>query len=298
MVTNKASSAELVVKPLQWVEETVEGATPNTGTVTAVGISAMISVKKGNQFVDVPQLSMEDLAGLVAGQRKYQFQIKYNPINSTFLKYGINSANYASPSGTISTPLCLIISVYFNGVENYIIINGLRIDKTQVDEEVGKPVQITMDCLGMFINAPTATAPTGLTLVTATPVGPAWDWLSGGTNPVTDGATGQDCKKFSISVSRNVKEEYTLGNNDPFGLLPHARKVTFSGDFIWDSTGTFEADRDSKTAKTMTAVLKTTLSTITLSNAYIDQYQRDIDIGSGQAIIESITGKALTIAVT
>lgn len=296
-MTNKLTSAELIVKPLQYLEETVEGVIDSTGDFIAVGVNSMISIKKDGQWVEVPQLSAEDLEGLIEGPQKYQFQIKYNPLDSNFLKYGVNAADPASPSGTISKSLTMLFSVYFNGTEKYIIITGLRPNQTQIDLETGKPIAITVDCVSMMIGAPAA-MPSGVTLVDTPLTGSVWSWLTGGTGQVAYNSVSQDCKKFSITINRNAKEEYTLGDDNPGWILPHARKIAFSGDFLWDGVSTFEADQAAGTPQTIAVVLLTSTSTLTLTSAQVTNYNRSHDIGSSMATVESITGKAISVAVT
>ena len=295
---SKLTSAELIIKPIQAIEETTEGQPPATGTPFVIGVNSMISLKRNGQWVEVPQLSEEDLVGFVQGPQKYPVQIKYNPVDSTFAKYGANAADYGTPAGTISASLTIIFSMYINGTEKYIVISGVRPDQIQFDFNIGKPIDITVDCASMVIQEPSASAPAGLTLATTPAVGPIWDWLSGGASPISDGGTGQNIKKFSVTIKRNVKEEYTLGAKDPFATLSHGRRIAISGDVLYDGTSTFEDDQKTKTLKTMIITLKTTTSTLTLSNRGISDYTRNADISTSDAIVENITGKATAAALT
>lgn len=298
MTVKKTTTPQLVVYPLQYIPEVTEGTVPTSGTPIAVGLNSMISIKKDGQWVEVAQLGPEDLAGLTQGPQKYPVQVKYNPVDSNLLKIAVNSANYGTPTGTISTSLSFILAAYFNGTINYIVFSGVRPGQIQYDRDIGKPDVVSIDLVCMSIAAPTSSAPTGLTLVTTFLTGPAWNWLSGGANPLTDGGSSQDCKKFSITVNRNVKEDYTLGNLNPFGTQPHGRRIAWNADCLWDSQSTFESDFAAGTPRTMILTLLTSTSVLTLSNAYKTNYSRDEDVSSDMSIVETATGKAFTVGVT
>jgi hypothetical protein len=293
----KTTTPQLVVKPIQYIEETVEGTTPASGTTVIVGPSASISVKKDGSWVEIPQLGSEDLIALTQGTQKFDIQIKYLLQNSTFLKYFVNGANQTTPTGTVSKSLTILFSIYYNGVENYIVCKGCRPQNVTIDIETGKPIAVNTTMIAMNIVAPSASAPAGITLQTVLPTGVVWDWLSGGANPFSYNSIGQDCKKLTITIARNSKEDYTIGNVNPFGIQPHGRRIGVSGDFLWNSTGTFEADYTTPTSQAASYVLKTTISTITLTGLQITNYTRDTDIGSDTAIIESVQGKALSVSV-
>lgn len=294
----KTSSAQLVIKPFQFIEEVTEGTVPGAGTTTSIGPNTMISVKKDGQWVEVPQLGSEDIVSLNQGPLKFDFQVKFNLINSTFLKYGVNAANYTTPTGTISASLTMLWSQWFNGTENYMVLKGTRPRSVTVDLEIGKPITATMDLIGMNIVDPSASAPAGITLQTAAPVGPVWDWISGGANSVSWGGTAMDVKKFSVAINRNTREDWTLGNLNPFSTQPHGRRIGWNFTNLWDSTGTLEGDWRAGASKTLAVVLKSATSTLTLTSNYLTNYNRDVDIGSDEAILEAVTGKSLSAAVT
>lgn len=300
MTSNKTTSAQLFVKVPQYVEETTEGTTPTASpTFTACGPSSSLSVKIDGGFVEVGQLGAEDLIALVQGLQKYEVQIKTTLTNSTFLKYGFNAANYATPTGTVSATLSILFSFYLNGTENFCIVKGARCKQVQVDMEIGKPTEATFDFEAVSIIAPITTANAGLTTPTfaSTPSGTVWDHLSGGASPVSWNSTGLDCKKFSITVNRNTTPDYTLGTATPFSTQPHGRKI--AGDFtnLYTVT-TLDADFRAGTARTLACVLKTATSTITCTSAYIVNYTRDSDESSNDARIESCNFKCLSATVT
>ena len=137
----------------------------------------------------------------------------------------------------------------------------------------------------------------GLTTPTfaSLPSGAVYDWIAGGITPVSWNASGILCKKFTLNIARNSKADYTLGNLDPHSSQAHGRRI--SGDFttLWTNT-TLETDFKAGTARTLAVVLKTSVSTITITSAKITDYSRDGDIGSDEAIVETCTFKGLSVA--
>ena len=189
------------------------------------------------------------------------------------------------------------MSVYVNGTETFILCKGSRIKEGSISLDIGKETEISVTFTHTTIITPITTANAGLTTPTyaSLPSGAVWDWISGGLTPVSWNASGILCKKVTINILRNSKPDYTLGNLDPHSSQPHGRRI--SGDFttLWTNT-TLETDFKAGTARTLAIILKTAVSTITVTGAKITDYSRDGDIGSDEAIVEQCTFRALSVA--
>lgn len=293
------TSSVLFVKHPQWVAETTEGTTPTASpSFTSLGAVKSASIKINGNFVDVAQLGAEDLITIVQGQQDYETQFKLSAVNATgIVARLIGAYNYATPSGLINETISILFSVYVNGTENFILCKGSRIKEGSISWDIGKETEITVSFTHTSIITPITTANAGLTTPTfaTLPSGAVYDWLSGGTTPVSWNASGILCKKFTLNIARNSKPDYTLGNLDPHSSQAHGRRI--SGDFttLWTNT-TLETDFKAGTARTLAIVLKTAVSTITITGAKITDYSRDGDIGSDEAIIESLTFRGLSVA--
>lgn len=291
------SSPILFVKHPQWVAELTEGTTPTASpTFVSLGAVKSTSIKINGNFVDVAQLGAEDLITIVQGQQDYETQFKLSAVNSSgIITRLIGAYNYATPAGTINESISIVFSIYLNGTENYIFCKGSRIKEGSISMDIGKETEITVSFTHTSISTPASSH--GLTTPTfaSLPTGAVWDWISGGTTPVSWNASGILCKKVSINIARNSKPDYTLGNLDPHSSQAHGRRI--SGDFttLWTNT-TLETDFKASTARTLAVILKTATSTITVTGAKITDYSRDGDIGSDEAIIESCTFRGLSVA--
>ena len=296
----KTTTASLFVKHPQWVVETTEGTTPTASpSFTSLGVVKSVGIKVGGGFIDIAQVGSEDLIAILQGLQEYETQFTLTVQNITgLLDRAFDAANFATPTGTTSETITIAFSIYLNGTQNYILCKGSRIKECTLTMEVGKETEVTVSFTHMTITAPFSTSDGGLTTPSwaSLPTGAVWGHTDGGSAPISWNASGIDCKKFSITVNRNSKPDYTLGNIDPHSSQPHGRRI--SGDFtvLWTAT-TLEADFRAGTARTLTATIKTSTGVITVTGAKIVDYSRDGDIGSDEAIVENCTFRGLSCAI-
>jgi len=296
-----ASSASLFVNTPSYIEEATEGTTPTSGTTVAIGAVKSMSIKHNGNYQDISILGSEDLITTVQGQQEYETSITfYIPDTGgqpTFMKYLVDSANFGTPTNTISASLSIVFSLPMDAVTNYIILKGTRVKDGSVKMEVGKATEVTVNMIHTSISVPSSTAPTGLTLA-ATPTGNVLSWTDGGTAPVSWDSTGRDCKSATININRNTKAEHTLGNLNPIYTQSHGRRA--SGDFttIW-TTNDLETDFGTPgSGKDFVMVLDSSVYTLTVASAKITDYTRDYDADTGEAIVEQCTFRGTTITAS
>lgn len=293
------TSPTLFVKHPQWVAESTEGTTPTSSpSFTSLGAVKSMAIKINGNFVDVAQLGSEDLITIVQGQQDYETQFKLSMVNATgIMARLIGAQNYATPSGLINETISILASIYVNGTETFILCKGSRIKEGSISMDIGKETELSVTFTHTTIITPITTANAGLTTPSyaSLPSGAVYDWLAGGTTPVSWNASGILCKKITINIARNSKPDYTLGNSDPHSSQAHGRRI--SGDFttLWTNT-TLETDFKAGTARTLAIVIKTGVSTITCTGTKITDYARDGDIGSDEAVVEQCTFRCLSVA--
>lgn len=296
-MSSKTSTAQLVVKTPQYIEEATEGVTPTlTPTFVSCGPVKSLSILIDGKWIDVSQIGPEDLIAIIQGLTDYQLKMKINLLASTFIKYAISSANYGTPAGTISKSLAIIWSSYFNGVENFITANGCRANTFSLVMDKGKAIECDIEFKCTKIQTPTATGPAGAVYAT-TPSGATWGHLDGGSANVSIGGVGILAQKVTININRNTAADYILGQPDPFSTQPHGRRVSGTIDVLWTNT-TQEAALKTPTVANIAIVLKTTVSTITIANAPILTYKRDMDADATEAIAEGLGFRGPTISIT
>ena len=291
------TSSTLFVKHPQWVAEATEGTIPTASpSFTSLGAVKSASIKINGNFVDVAQLGAEDLITIVQGQQDYETSFTLSAVNATgIIARLIGAYNYGTPTGTVNETISILFSIYLNGTENYIICKGSRIKEGSIAMDIGKETEITVTFTHTTITTPASSHGLTTPSFASLPSGAVWDWIAGGTTPVSWNASGILCKKVTINIARNSKPDYTLGNLDPHSSQAHGRRI--SGDFttLWTNT-TLETDFKAGTARTLAIVIKTGTSTITCTGSKITDYSRDGDIGSDEAIIENCTFRCLSVS--
>lgn len=300
----KATAAQLIVKPLQYVEESTEGTTPTASpSFAAAGFVESLSIKINGNFLDIGQIGAEDLVAIIQGNQVYEWQVKLHATSSTYMKYALNAYNPGTPTGTISATLSQLFSIYLNGTENYIIMKGCRAKDISISVDIGKALDITINWVCMTVIQPITTSNAGLTtptFVTTTATGAIWDWIAGGTTPVSWNSSAINCKKISITVNRNTKPEFTLGNLDAYSTLSHARGISGDLTVLWTtSTGSaLETDFRAGTARTLAWVLKSATSTLTVTGAKLVDRTVDFGADDSEATIEQYSFRATSVTVT
>lgn len=292
---NKTTSAHQFAGPVQYIAETTEGTTPTTGSTTALSCK-MLSIKKDGQFVDVGQLGTEDLLAIIQGAKKPESQIKIVADSIGFISRAINSQNIGTIAGTISETFSLIVPIYLNNTVNYIVFKGCREKQIAINMEISKDIEFTIDLVNTSIAVPTSSAPTGLTLTTTFPTTSPYSWTTGGNSPISWNGSALNAKKCSVTINRNTTVDHTLGNTAPYSSLNHGRRITAEISGLWTES-TAETDHDAGTARALVVNIDSTEAVLTISNAKIKTYGRDVDEADTEATVENLGIGALTCAL-
>lgn len=294
----KTYSPQLVVKALQYVEESTEGTTPTASpSFTAIAAESLDwSISGGMETVN--QIATEDPLAIVQGPQNYESTVRFLLPNSTYLKYGLNAANYGTPTGTINAHLSHVYSFYLNGTENYRFLKGSRAKSGSVSGEIGRAIRGEIAWVHTNISTPNSSSGLTTPSFASTPSSAVWTWTDGGTTPVSWNASAIDCTRITVNFNRGTASDHTLGNLDPHSSQPHARSITGSMEVLATAT-TLEADFKAGTARTLAWVLKSATSTLTLTNTKITSYkQTPLEGSGGEAIKEIIEFEAISGTVT
>lgn len=299
MVTT--TTPKLWVKPWQSVAEVTEGTTPSSPNFSTLGAQPVYSFgfKKNSQNDHPMQIGQEDVLANVQGPLEVTFKTGTFLTASAFAKRAVNSANFATPAGTVSEPLTQFYSYYLNGVEYYRIFKGSRPQSIQLSSEIGKPITSEIQWVGLTSATPATTNGfTTPTLVSTFPSAAIWTWLDGGAGNVTWNSGAINATKITVSVNRNTKPDPILGQTAMHSSQPYDRAITFQVENLYTDT-TIETDFAAGTERTLAWVLKTATSTLTLSSAIIDSYQTSDVVANGtETIKEMWSGTAKTASLT
>jgi hypothetical protein len=222
--------------------------------------------KADMQSIMVPQVGTEDIKYILKGAELYTMDIEFGLQTSTFAKYGI--ASQGGGTGTIDKSLSVLFSAKLNTVENFVQILGSRIGSFTISSQTGQLTKAKCQLQAKAIPVPTTTNPIGTGAFAADPATNPWTFYDGGTNPVTVGAVNPDVREFSVTIERNLERLHVLGQSQQKFLPPKQRRITGSFTIVWEDVNQY-TNLTSDTGVTITWVLKSAVSTITLTGCKI-----------------------------
>lgn len=277
----------------QYLEESTFGTTPGTPTYVAPGYVTDLTVNKGITIEEVAQIGEFDIQDTVKVAEDGEFTITYNIFNSTLPKYGIN---LPSGAGTIDTPLSFIWSKNINGVEYYQTATGCRAISTSMKVERGLwEVTQTFKC--QQISIPSSTEPDAGATYAPVPTTAPWSHDDMGASAFVWNSVTYDTRSLTIDVT------YDLGLLEVNGQLliqnsiPAKRTISFSAD-VYQRNDVLATDHDAHNKRTATVAVDTGVADFTLTNAWIESHDPTASASSTDLIIESISGRAESVALT
>lgn len=289
------TTSQLMLRPLEYVEESSFGVFPTNPAMQWIGVGQEIDPKPNMKNIKVRNLASEDLKYETLGAQMYQLDISYNPQNSSFAKYLVNSQG--GGSGSIDKSLSLLASPKINGTGEFLEILGARPDSGKISWEVGKPISIDVSLLAKSIPAYTTTDPVGTGSHASDPGTNPWIFTDPGASGITIGGTAYDIRSLSVSFKRNLQAVGVIGQGTPQYVVPTMREITFDVTIILEATAPYSALL-AGTQQTIVAPLKSGTSTLTLSNAFFEQLKMKFQSDSKNVIEETYSGTAMTATLT
>jgi hypothetical protein len=295
MVTYTPTTGVLVVKAPQYVEEATYGTTPTASpTLLWIGANADVNPQVDMDVQDVLAVAHEDPVGALPGKQQPSLSLQFALQSSTFLKYGI--AAQGGGSGTIDKSLSILWTQMLNGVENYMVAAGCRVNTLKLVSSAGKPIIATADIFAKSIIAPTSSDPLTTPTFATDPATIPWNFVDGGAGNVTLNSVVLDVTDIEVDLERNLERVHVLGATQQAYLVPKTRKV--SGTF----TAVFEASTDfttmlGTTEYTLAWVLKSATSTLTISNVSLRKLS-SLEIKPDNVTYEKFAFEGRGVAIT
>jgi hypothetical protein len=299
-----ATSAQQFVKLPQFVEDTTEGTFPSSSpSFTSCGSCTSLDITKNNAVIPIGQVGSEDVLDIAAGTYSYQLSMRAQLIDSSFAKRFINAVNWATPTGTIAATTSMIYSQYiFGATENFIKITSARPKRATLELSTNSPIVATYEMEAMNVAKPITTANGGLTTPSfaSNPSGAVWVHTDGGAGPLVWNSIALNLKQISVTFERNTTAEPIIGQNTPYGTLPHLREITGSFTVLYTAqeATTLETDFDSNASRTMVWTLKSATSTLTFTGAEITNYTRAHAADDANALVEVCQFRAKAAVLT
>lgn len=298
----KTTTGKLIQEYFQAAAETVEGTTNTNANFSTIGAlpTQKLGFKKIKDSTDERQIGDEDILAHVPGTNKYNILTDVFLESSAYTKRLVNSANPTTPAGTVSEPLTQFYSYLLDGTKYYRIFKGCRPMSGSIKGEINKAHITNISWVGKSSALPaTSHGFAGTPTIVATkPAGPIWHWQSGGATPIAVNAVNVDGVSINVNFNRGTKEDHTFGNEDPHSSQPYDREITYTIECLYSTTA-IETLWDSEAEFTIAWILKSAVSTLTLSNCDIKEYYTTDIVANGQEVIkEHFTGSAKTANLT
>jgi hypothetical protein len=295
-----------VIKPPQFIEETVYGVTP-TASPAFVYCGPLVEMTHNVEigYLDQRHIGSRDLYSQIQTGIEYSFDITFNPVDEKMINYGIN---LPSGTGTIEKSISILFSQKINGVEHFIIYSGCRCDTTDIEITSDSAVEVSQTWLARD-RVITSTANAGLTtpnFIDASEVTTLEPWtnLSGTTgadSPLTWNTGGNfiDTNSFSCSVTNNLERIKPNGQKINKFVEPTMRDIEWEfSTWLKDIVFQGEAATPPAGGRAMEYTLKTSPGfKLVFAGCRINSETSSDSTGATESKMLELAGKATTITM-
>lgn len=250
-------------RKLQYIEEVTYGVTP-ASSPTLISAGEIENVNENTELAmkRYRSLGSEDVYEFLKNGTLHSFEVEYQPLNSTLIKYGTQAQG--GGVGTIDKSLSFLYAEDINDVENFTLYKGCRSDQIAV-EIVNEAVKVAQNFICKEITTPATshglTTPVFAGANTAAP----WTGADGGSNPFTHNSLNYDVDKFKFTVNRALDAIRPNGETLIKFLVPTIRTITGEFDVVRKDTALI-ADCKALTKRAASYVLKAATSTTTFTD--------------------------------
>ena len=250
-------------------EETGSYGTPPSGSYTFIAPQAAFIPEYDVGAVQVRPLGTRDGRSIVDGAHIGGFTLRFNPYNSTLLKYAFNTGSgTGSETGTIDRSLTFVTRIQISGSQYVMWIPGCRIERATVALGAGGLLQGEVYCVGILPML-SGSIPASNMLTWPTDPGTApWSFTDGGANPLTVGTHSPNVNRVRAAARNNVTPLFVLGVYNPIENPPMEHQVQFVWTQLQDNIIEWQLATGS-TSQAITWVLKSATSSLILSGSKI-----------------------------
>jgi hypothetical protein len=279
-----------------YIEEVTYGTTPaaspvfiNAGAIQNLRDTTDITARRYRQ------LGSEDMFKALKQQELYSFELVYNPVSTTFLRYGTESQG--GGAGTIDKSLSMLVSWKLDAVEQFVLFKGCRTDTISI-EWTPDNLEVTQNVICQNETTPSTT--TGLTTPsyaannTLTP----WMGIDAGLNPLTINSITYPTMRFRIEYTRNLDPVRTVGSGIIEYLVPTIREIEADFDILYKDTASI-ADTKTLTARAASIPVNSSASkTLTMTDLYLEKYDSELDAEATEVMQASFSGPIKSATIT
>jgi hypothetical protein len=294
-----------VVKPPQWVKETIKGSTPASPAFSILPTKEFISIV---QTADTRyrKLGNADITRSILSPIDYGLSINYSPVDGTLLEAMIALVTEAVLYDREDSFTFLMSQQHNNAgtlTEMYQIARGCSIESVTITLDDGKPIMIESQWSALTISDWSSSH--GLT---GTPVFASddiitapWSAITTGANPLTFNSQSYDIRHFSVTINHNPERLHVLAPNASETATkridPKSRDITLEMDIVFKNSN-LSQDTKTFTAREMSMRLEESSNVIlNFSDVFLESYDETVAADSTEAKVISYTGFANSVGI-
>jgi len=276
------------------------GVTPATPTFIQAGYNPTFTYTDQPEGVDVRILGNEGKTTRVKVGMSGLLDIKTNIVDTNLVKWFFNAAG--GGAGTIDDSATFLFTHKVLGADTYRVLKGciplnatLEIPNRGLVELSGQILVTNPQDEGLV--SAISSVITGTPTYAPALSGPVWTHLSGGAKPLILGGNNYRDRGFRLNITRELSMLDSSG--DTTVKFAKAARKTITGSitaFRIDSIN--QARASALTEITATRVLKTAISTISMTNMQFQDHPTEKDKDSSDATMEQLSFSCTELSIT
>lgn len=239
-----------VLKQLQFVEETSFGQTPASPSFISAGHNVMLRETTEVSSQKYRAAGSRDLYRLLKTGELYSFELRYQPVNTSLIRYGIE---LPSGAGTIEKSLSFAYSQLVSDAETWYRFLGARTDQVEI-EVTEAAVQVSRNFLCKDIPAAVTSDPFTTPTYAGADSSAPYTGASSGSNPLSINSANYDTPRFKLTVNWNLEVIKPNGETQAKFILPTNRDIAVEFD-TWVKDDVLRSDAKALAARSATYTL-------------------------------------------
>jgi hypothetical protein len=293
-----------VIKPPQWVKETIKGTTP---------ASPAFSILPTKEFMPIVQtadttyrkLGNADITRSISSPIDYGLSINYSPVDGTFLEAMIAFATEAVLYDREDSFTFLMSQQHNNAgtlTEMYQIARGCSIESVTITVDDGKAIMIESQWSALTISDWSSShGLTGTPTFASDIITAPWSAVTTGANPLTFNSQSYDIRHFSVTINHNPQRLHVLAPNASETATKridaNSRDITLEMDIVFKNSN-LSQDTKTFTAREMSMRLEESSNVIlNFSDVFLESYDETVAADSTEAKVISYIGFASSVSI-
>ena len=273
-----------VLKPPQFVIETVRGTTPTSPVFTNAGPIQEFTPNTETNSVNYRMLGSPDLYKVCKTGERFSFDLSYSPVDRKLLSMGVNLDTEDASYNRDKTLTIMLTQEMNNGGtldEAWIVATGCSCDSTSIDVSLDA-VSVSQTWIANDIPIPVFADPFTTPTYDVVPLtGCPWNGTSANDKLLTHNSNEYVLRSFSMTVGHSTDQFQPLGTSNVFATIPTIRDISGSFDVLYQDS-VLATDCEAVTARAATVKLSADTK-ITLTDMYLTSYNETISATATEA---------------